>query len=586
MFLTKLTLLLAAAFALVPTAQAANILVVSDDGSDINIAMALMADGHTVTTVSPDFAGGSNPTLRGSLAAYEAVYWSASGTGGGDAHTDAMVFTNLTSFVMTGGFVFVTGYDGIASPSDPMLIAFLGGTGSVDVPGDPAAVAMISNALTEGVRDIRGTIPTDGIGDLDALTGLGADTTAVVRTMGAATEVQWSLRTVGSGFIAYVAAGEGFADTPPYWTDTTSLYNAAIRNFAFAADRGPTAPCVGLMEGDMCTTAAGAAGRCRSTRCCTGCWDGMRCRSGETAAQCGDAGALCASCDDGMFCTLDQCSATGTCSSAVSPAVCDDGQVCTTDTCNEMTDRCTYEVTGGCIVDGACYGEGEGNPANPCETCVRATSATSFTARPVGERCAPSVCAVGRIRRLTCDSSGTCVTSPPMMCESGVCADSSACVDRCSPDGCPEGEYCDPVSMVCRPLGDNGDPCADASTCQSGMCTDGVCCDAVCDGTCARCDLAGAMGACTPIAEGADPDEECPDACDGAGACALPDAGGRDAGAITRDGGGSVDGGARRDAGSTTPPGDDGGCGCRSTSADETWIVALALVAWLRRRRR
>jgi MYXO-CTERM domain-containing protein len=119
----------------------------------------------------------------------------------------------------------------------------------------------------------------------------------------------------------------------------------------------------------------------------------------------------------------------------------------------------------------------------------------------------------------------------------------------------------------------------------SGMCADGVCCDAVCDGTCARCDLAGAIGACTAIAEGSDPDEECPDACDGAGACAMPDAGGLPDAGPARDGGASIDGGGRRDAGaSTTPPGDDGGCGCRATSADGSWLLALVLLAWLRRR--
>jgi MYXO-CTERM domain-containing protein len=564
-------------------AHAARVLVVSDSGADTNIGTALMADGHMVTTVSSDFAAGDNPTLRGSLAAYDVIFWSASGEGSGDTHSDARVFTNLTAFVMAGGYVFVTGYDSIASPADPMLIAFLGGGGSVDVPDEPNPIMMISNALTEGVVDIRGRTITDSPGDMDALTGLRADTVAVVTSMGAAGEVQWSLRSLGSGFIAYVANGDGGAELPASWTSPTSAYNGAIRNFAFAVDSGLLGPCMGLMEGAACTTPMGATGLCRSMRCCTGCWDGARCRAGDTAAICGAGGAACASCDDGMFCTLDECSATGTCSSAVSPAVCDDEMVCTTDTCDEAMDRCSYEVSGGCVVDGRCFADGDANPRNPCEACDAETSGSAFTARPVGDRCSPSVCTLGRIRRNTCDAAGMCITSPPIDCESGACVDSTACVDRCMEGGCPEGEYCNPVSMRCITLASNGDRCADDSTCLSGMCADGVCCDAVCDGTCSRCDLAGSIGACMPIPEGADPDEECDMACDGAGGCMMPDAGGLpDAGAS--DSGASIDGGARRDAGSTEGREDDG-CGCSTTSPSGAWLFALALLALARRRR-
>ncbi len=71
--------------------------------------------------------------------------------------------------------------------------------------------------------------------------------------------------------------------------------------------------------------------------------------------------------------------------------------------------------------------------------------------------------------------------------------------------------------------------CADGVECASGHCVDGVCCDTPCDGTCVACSAAkkghGVDGACEPILEGLDPDDECPadpssgNACAPASAC-------------------------------------------------------------------
>lgn len=226
------------------TAHAANILFVSDAGGDSEIAAVLTMDGHVVTIRSGDFATG-NMALRADLSGYDAVFWSASGSGYGDAHSDAMVFTNLTAFVTAGGRVFVTGYDSIASPTDPMLIAFLGGTGSIDVPGAPGAVTMAENSLSVGVVDVRGVVPTGGYGDRDSLTGLTSGTVAVVTTSGG-TDAQWSLRTLGGGEIAYVSNGASGSGTTPSWSTTTTggagAYNAAIRNFAHAAEGASLEP--------------------------------------------------------------------------------------------------------------------------------------------------------------------------------------------------------------------------------------------------------------------------------------------------------------------------------------------------------
>jgi MYXO-CTERM domain-containing protein len=232
----------------VPQARAANVLVVSDAGADTNIATALMADGHTVTTVSRDFSGGSTATLRGDLSAYDVVFWSASGGGSGDIASDAMMFTNLTTYVMSGGYVFVTGYDSIASPVDPMLCAFIGGASSRDVPGEPGPITMTPNVLNTGVVDIRGMTPTGHSGDRDALTGLTAEATAVATTASSPTEAQWVLRALGAGFVAYVSNGDSGASSHVSWTTAGNVYNSAIRNFAFNADRGMREPGAPLIE--------------------------------------------------------------------------------------------------------------------------------------------------------------------------------------------------------------------------------------------------------------------------------------------------------------------------------------------------
>jgi hypothetical protein len=215
-----------------PRAHAGNILFVSDSGADTGIVGVLTGEGHTVMMVTNDYATG-NATLAGSLSSYDAVFWSASGSGSGSTHTNAAVFTNLTSYVMGGGRVFVTGYDSVASPPDPNLITFLGATGSLDLPGAPAAITSAANSLTTGVVDIRGVTPTGGSGDKDALTGLAAGTVPVSGTV---SQAQWTLRALGPGEIAYVSNGDGGSSSTTSWTNTAAggagAYNAAVRNFA------------------------------------------------------------------------------------------------------------------------------------------------------------------------------------------------------------------------------------------------------------------------------------------------------------------------------------------------------------------
>jgi hypothetical protein len=74
-----------------------------------------------------------------------------------------------------------------------------------------------------------------------------------------------------------------------------------------------------------------------------------------------------------------------------------------------------------------------------------------------------------------------------------------------------------------------GQGCASDGECRSGACVDQVCCSTACTSTCMACNVPGSEGACTPVAAGEDPADECAMApastcgldgtCNGAGAC-------------------------------------------------------------------
>ena len=211
------------------------VLFVSDSGAGEAMADVLEADGHQVDRAIDDFVGGSNPALLGDLSSYDTIVWSASGNIYGDRHTDPAVFQNLEAFAQGGGRVFVTGYDSIASPEDPLLISFLGGTSSSDF-GFPTTPATSGNSLTEGVVDISGLQPTGYFGDTDTI--YPAPGTQVVVESSYTGGASWTLRPLGDGEIAYVSNGQiDTSSSHASWTNTSSgsdgAYNAALRNFAF-----------------------------------------------------------------------------------------------------------------------------------------------------------------------------------------------------------------------------------------------------------------------------------------------------------------------------------------------------------------
>ncbi len=222
------------------------VLFVSDNvGGGSEIPGVLTAAGYNVTIVDGDYTGGDNPTLQGSLAAYDIIYWHASGTNYGSTH-NAATFSNLDPWITAGGAIFITGYDVIASPTDPELITFMGGTSSSDGGFDGTEVVTGSNSLSTGVTNIVGLALTT-TGDHDGLNGLQAGTVGVATT---GTSSGWTIRTLGAGEIAWVSSTNSATNPYTAWTTPGSGYNEALLNFAFNHQGlPPTTMIAGLADG-------------------------------------------------------------------------------------------------------------------------------------------------------------------------------------------------------------------------------------------------------------------------------------------------------------------------------------------------
>lgn len=177
-----------------------------------------------------------------------------------------------------------------------------------------------------------------------------------------------------------------------------------------------------------------------------------------------------AACDDGLFCTVgDTCSAVATCGG--SARSCSDGVACNgAETCNESADRCDAGPTtcgagelcdavadvcrttcGGCVIGGVCYAPGTANPANRCQTCAPATSATAWTPA-TGATCDDGLfCTVSD----ACTAAATCAGTARSCSDGVACNGVEACnesADRCDAGTptCGAGELCDPVADACR----------------------------------------------------------------------------------------------------------------------------------------
>jgi alpha-tubulin suppressor-like RCC1 family protein len=104
---------------------------------------------------------------------------------------------------------------------------------------------------------------------------------------------------------------------------------------------------------------------------------------------------------------------------------CDDGLTCTTDLCVAGVCQSTPKL-GYCVIDKACYMDGDSNPLDACKVCNITSSTSVWTAQPEGARCGTSkscqsgVCAAcGNVAQACCGTSpGTCVVGAA--CNSGT----------------------------------------------------------------------------------------------------------------------------------------------------------------------
>lgn len=190
--------------------------------------------------------------------------------------------------------------------------------------------------------------------------------------------------------------------------------------------------------------------------------------------------ASCAPCDTGCVddpCTTRSCEQGCCVATAKDPASCDDGLVCTVDSCDPEL-GCQHATSpGNCLVDGACYADGEG-PANAvCAVCASDADPAAFSLKP-GCCTQDADCpAAGVCDTPACNvADGTCSSSKKL----GCCESDAACDDGdlCTLDSC------DLSTGVCQSV---PKVCADLSACEPGVCdaTTGACTTAVKPGFCA-----------------------------------------------------------------------------------------------------
>lgn len=169
--------------------------------------------------------------------------------------------------------------------------------------------------------------------------------------------------------------------------------------------------------------------------------------------------------------------------------------------------RASCGTNGTCDGFGGCtrYGKGTACKAESCDAATNTYHAAS-----------------------ACDGVGACVEPAPTACDPNKC-NGARCADSCTNNqSCVAPAQCLNGSCGTKP---DGQTCAQASECSSGVCAQGVCCGTACAGSCMACNVEGQKGVCVPVPSGgADPAGACKDQkptscgangmCDGFGACA------------------------------------------------------------------
>ncbi|HVP69056.1 MAG TPA: hypothetical protein VMT17_17535 [Anaeromyxobacteraceae bacterium] len=270
-------------------------------------------------------------------------------------------------------------------------------------------------------------------------------------------------------------------------------------------------------------TQACGAYACQATSCATVCLGDADCASGYfcSAGSCVPQGAPGAACTGANQCASGFC-ADGVCCNAACTGQCE--------ACNLAGAVGTCKATTGAPQGGrpACTSDGS-SCGGSCNGVLR----PACTYPGSGTQCRSASCLAGTATlAATCAGTGSCPAPQTQACGAFACG-ATACNTSCSSDvQCASGYFCSAGS--CVPQGAPGAACTGANQCASGSCADGVCCDSACTGQCEACNLAGSVGACSPVAGApqggraacASDGSACGGLCDGSSrtSCAYPGA--------------------------------------------------------------
>jgi hypothetical protein len=189
--------------------HAAGVLFVANGASSSvdsspSVVPALQAAGHNLTAVYDDLCTVGNVALQGVLSAYDAVVWTARDSNKNDPPlTSAGTIPALQNYV-SGGGLYLTGHDSIASPEDPLLADFIAGNTGVGIDDDRALGPITdTNVLTMGTINLVGVTPAP-LDDQDYSLQADLGPSALGGSCDG-TDCSIILRPIGAGCLAYVS---------------------------------------------------------------------------------------------------------------------------------------------------------------------------------------------------------------------------------------------------------------------------------------------------------------------------------------------------------------------------------------------